>query len=238
MILKKGKLILIPCTLGLTELSAVIPNNNIKYINSCQTFIVENLRSARRFLKNAGFLGDLNNINFHLLNKHTISSERSMMLETCLKGQNVGLLSEAGCPGIADPGADIVKLAHSKQIIVKPLVGPSSILLALMASGMNGQNFSFNGYLPKEKSDRIKRIQFLEHLSFKNNQTQIFIETPFRNHHLLNDLCKHCHPNTFIAIATDLTTESEQIMCLQAKDLVKKNLQLKKRPTVFLIHKY
>ncbi|MBL6657277.1 MAG: SAM-dependent methyltransferase [Flavobacteriales bacterium] len=236
--MKKGKLILIPCTLGNSEVSSVLPPDNINEINSCNTFIVENLRSARRYLVKAGITTKIDDLHFHLLNKHTDQSDLHTMLNAALKGENIGLLSEAGCPGIADPGSDIVKLAHSNNIQVVPLVGPSSILLALMASGMNGQNFAFIGYLPKDKSERIKRIQFLENLSFRQNQTQIFIETPFRNNHMLEDLCKHCQSNTTICIATNLSTENEQIIRGKVKNIKSKNYDLNKKPSVFLIHKY
>jgi len=234
----KGKLILIPCTLGESELSAVLPADNVHHINSCTSFIVENVRSARRFLIKAGIQTKIDDLTFHLLNKHTEASELATMLQSALNGENIGLLSEAGCPGIADPGSEIVKLAHSKNIQVVPLVGPSSILLALMASGMNGQNFAFNGYLPKDKNERIKRIQFLENLSFKHNQTQIFIETPFRNNHILEDLCKHCQANTSICVATHLSTAQEQIIRGNVKDIKPKTIDLNKKPSIFLIHKY
>ena len=236
--MKKGKLILIPCTLGDSELSSVLPTDNINRINSCTTFIVENLRSARRFLIKSGIETKIDDLHFHLLNKHTAQSEVSLMLNAAMDGQNIGLLSEAGCPGVADPGSEIVKLAHAKNIQVVPLVGPSSILLALMASGMNGQNFAFNGYLPKDKSERLKQIQFLESLSYRQNQTQIFIETPFRNNHLLEDLCKHCQANTDICIATNLSTENEQIIRDKVKNIKSKKYDLNKKPTIFLIHKY
>lgn len=236
--MKKGKLILIPCTLGDSDLSSVLPSDNINQINTCTDFIVENLRSARRFLIKSGIENKIDDLTFHLLNKHTKQSELPKMLNSAMKGKNIGLLSEAGCPGIADPGSDIVKLAHSKDIQVVPLVGPSSILLALMASGMNGQNFAFNGYLPKDKSERIKRIQFLENLSFRQKQTQIFIETPFRNNHLLEDLCKYCQANTTICIATNLSTENEQIIRGKVKNIKLKKYDLNKKPSIFLIHKY
>ena len=153
----KGKLILIPCTIGDTQVNKVLPQENTSYINTCSEFIVENIRSARRFLIKSDINTAIDDLIFHLLNKHTKEYELSAMLKSIKDGKNIGLLSEAGCPGIADPGADIVKLAHSKGIIVVPLVGPSSILMALMASGLNGQNFAFNGYLPKEKTERKKK---------------------------------------------------------------------------------
>ena len=147
----KGKLILIPSTIGETEVNKVLPQENTTYINSCSEFIVENIRSARRFLIKSSINTAIDDIKFHLLNKHTKNFELSSMLDCIEDGKNIGLISEAGCPGIADPGADIVKIAHNRGINVIPLVGPSSVLMALMASGLNGQNFAFNGYCPKKK---------------------------------------------------------------------------------------
>lgn len=236
--LNRGKLILIPCTLGNTELNKVLPLENTNYINSCSEFIVENIRSARRFLIKSKINTVIDDLKFHLLNKHTKEYELYSMLTSIDEGKNIGLLSEAGCPSVADPGADIVKLAHLKGISVVPLVGPSSILIALMASGLNGQNFAFCGYLPKEKTERKKRILFLENLSLKQQQTQIFIETPFRNNHMLEDLCKYCQSNTILVVATNMTLESESITRDSIKNWRKKNIDLNKKPSVFLIHKY
>ena len=234
----KGKLILIPCTLGDTAIDAVLPLENTIHINSCSEFIVENIRTARRFLIKSNIKTAIDDLEFHLLNKHTKAHELSAMLKRTAEGKNIGLLSEAGCPGIADPGADIVKIAHSMQITVIPLVGPSSILLSLMASGLNGQNFAFSGYLPKDKAERKKRILFLEDLSLRQQQTQLFIETPYRNNHMLEDLCKYCHPNTILVVASNLTTESENITRDTIKNWRKKSVDLNKKPSVFLIHKY
>lgn len=236
--LNRGKLILIPCTLGNTELNKVLPLENTNYINSCSEFIVENIRSARRFLIKSKINTVIDDLKFHLLNKHTKEYELYSMLTSIDEGKNIGLLSEAGCPSVADPGADIVKLAHLKGISVVPLVGPSSILIALMASGLNGQNFAFCGYLPKEKTERKKRILFLENLSLKQQQTQIFIETPFRNNHMLEDLCKYCQSKTILVVATNMTLESESIIRDSIKNWRKKNIDLNKKPSVFLIHKY
>ncbi|MGC6470879.1 MAG: SAM-dependent methyltransferase [Flavobacteriales bacterium] len=235
---KPGILILIPCTLGDTSSAEVIPENNLNYINSCSTFIVENIRTARRFLIKSGISSKIDDLTFHTLNKHTKVHEFESMLNSIFSGENIGLLSEAGCPGVADPGSEIVKIAHRLKLTVKPLVGPSSILLAIMASGMNGQRFSFNGYLPKEKQERVKQIKQLEQLSFKNRQTQLFIETPFRNQHVLEDICKYCHPDTMVTIASELSTKNESILSLSVKDLKHKKLNLNKKPTVFLIQKY
>ena len=234
----RGKLILIPCTLGDTEINSVLPSENTLQINSCSEFIVENIRSARRFLIKSNIKTAIDDLKFHLLNKHTKNLELTSMLNSIEEGENIGLLSEAGCPGIADPGADIVKIAHSKKIKVVPLVGPSSILMSVMASGLNGQNFAFNGYLPKSKAERKKRILFLEDLSLRHQQTQLFIETPFRNNHMLEDLCKYCHPNTVLVVATNISTESENITKDTIKNWRKKSLNLNKKPSVFLIHKY
>ena len=234
----RGKLILIPCTLGDTEMNSVLPSENTLQINSCSEFIVENIRSARRFLIKSNIKTAIDDLKFHLLNKHTKNLELTSMLNSIEEGENIGLLSEAGCPGIADPGADIVKIAHSKKIKVVPLVGPSSILMSVMASGLNGQNFAFNGYLPKDKAERKKRILFLEDLSLRHQQTQLFIETPFRNNHMLEDLCKYCHPNTVLVVATNISTESENITRDTIKNWKKKSLNLNKKPSVFLIHKY
>lgn len=235
---KKGKLLVIPCTLGDTDVSSVLPNDALDQIHSCTTFIVENIRSARRFLIKTGLPTKIDDLHFHTLNKHTKTEELNDMLNNALEGQNVGLISEAGCPGVADPGADIVCLAHQKKITVVPLVGPSSILLALMASGLNGQNFAFHGYLPKHPNDRSVKIKFLEQLSKKNNQTQLFIETPYRNNHLIDDFHRHCHPNTVIVLATNLTTSEEVIRRTTAHELNKLKLDINKKPTVFLMHRY
>jgi 16S rRNA (cytidine1402-2'-O)-methyltransferase len=234
----KGKLYLIPCTLGDNETKSVLPITISDNINSCDAFIVENLRSARRFLIKAGLTKKIDDLTFFELNKHTNTVDLPTFLDPIKKGLNIGVLSEAGAPAIADPGSDIVKIAHSQGIQVVPLVGPSSILLGLMASGFNGQNFAFNGYLPKESHQRKKQIIYFENHSFKFQQTQIFIETPFRNNHLLEDLVKSCNPNTEITIACDLTLENETIVRKKASDWRKTNIDLKKRPTVFLLHKY
>lgn len=234
----KGKLILIPCPLSDSDISSVMPENHRHHINSCSTFIVENVRSARRFLIKAGITTKIDDLKFITLNKHTSAQSISQMLDNANKGQNIGLISEAGCPAIADPGSDIVALAHKMHIRVLPLVGPSSILLALMASGMNGQQFAFNGYLPKERNERIKKIQWLEQLSKKNKQTQILIETPYRNKHIVDDLSQCCRPNTHIVIAVNLTSKNERIIRTTAKELKKLNLDIYKKPAVFLLHTY
>jgi 16S rRNA (cytidine1402-2'-O)-methyltransferase len=159
------------------------------------------------------------------------------MIQPCLQGINVGLMSEAGCPGVADPGAAIVKLAHEKGIQVVPLVGPSSILLAMMASGMNGQSFAFNGYLPIDKSDKKSALKNFEKLSFDKNQSQIFIETPYRNNKLLEDFLQTLQPNTHLCIAVDITLPTEYIKTMKVSEWKKATIDLHNRPTIFIIHK-
>ena len=236
--MSKGKVILIPCTLGDVNPFEVLPQSNTDFINSCDVFIVENLRSSRRFLKKAGLQKAIDDLQFFEINKKTKTEDIPKFLSAASEGKNIGVLSEAGCPGIADPGAEVVKWAHKKNIEVNPLIGPSSILLALMASGTNGQNFAFIGYLPKEKSDRRRKIKQLEKHSKIHQQTQIFIETPFRNNHMLDDLRTYCDKETQIVIACDLTLPTQYIKRLSAKDWKSKKVCLHKRPCIFLLHKY
>lgn len=236
--MSKPSLILIPCSLGGDQIDHVIPTYIKEIINDCDYFIVENLRTARRFLIKIGINSKIDDLTFFELNKHTKAKDLPLFLSPIKKGFNVGLLSEAGVPGVADPGADIISIAHKSQITVKPLVGPSSILLALMASGLNGQNFCFNGYLPRDRKERRKAIQTIEHISFKNQQTQIFIETPFRNNQMLEDLSQVCSSETDIVIATNLTMDSESIIRKKAKDWKNNKIDFHKKPSVFLLHKY
>ena len=231
----KGKLYLIPCTLGNQKTSWSIPFPISDLINSINTYITENERTARRYLKSLGIKTAIDDLTLLPLNKHTTELEWQNYLNHCLKGQDIGLLSEAGCPAIADPGKEIVKIAHKNNIQIIPLVGPSSILLSLMASGLNGQNFSFNGYLPIEKTERIKKIKELEVLAEQKQQTQIFIEAPYRNQKLLTDLLSTLKNNSNLCIACDITLPTEFI---QTKDVSnwKRNIPaINKRPTVFLI---
>ncbi|MGC6430489.1 MAG: SAM-dependent methyltransferase [Jejuia sp.] len=232
-----GKLYLIPTTLGENPPLEVLPISVKKVIEDANTFIVENEKTARRFIKKINPKKSQPALELFLLNKFTQSIELPEFLEPCLKGHNVGLLSEAGCPGVADPGADVVKLAHEKDIQVVPLVGPSSILLAIMSSGLNGQSFAFNGYLPIDKNERKKELKRLERLSFDQNQSQIFIETPYRNDKLLMDICNTVSSETHVCVASDLTLPSEYIKTLPAKIWAQKKVDLHKRPTIFIIHK-
>lgn len=229
---------MIPCTLGDINPFEVLPKNNTYFINSCDVFIVENLRSSRRFLSKIGLQKSIDDLQFFEINKRTKPEDIPSFLSAVNEGKNIGVLSEAGCPGVADPGTEVVKWAHKKNIEVIPLVGPSSILLALMASGMNGQSFTFKGYLPKEKAFRRRKIKQLEQFSKTHQQTQIFIETPFRNNHLLDDLQNYCDKDTQIVVACDLTLSTQYIKRLSAKDWKKEKVDLHKRPCIFILHKY
>lgn len=234
----KGKLYLIPTTLGDNDPLEVLPITIKNIIEQTTVFIVENEKTARHFIKRITPDKSQSVLKIHLLNKFTEASELPDFLEPCTNGINVGLLSEAGCPGIADPGADVVKLAHQLDIKVIPLVGPSSILMAMMGSGMNGQSFTFNGYLPIDKDERKKEIKRLERLSFELNQSQIFIETPYRNNKMLEDLCSMLEKNTSICVACDITLPTEFIKTLSVNEWSKKKVDLHKRPTIFIIHKF
>ncbi len=235
--MSKGTLYLFPVTLGDSPLSNVIPQYNIEVIKSIRFFIAEDAKSARRFLKACQY-PDISKAEISELNQHTKNEDVSSFLQPLLNGNNLGLLSDAGCPGIADPGADIIKLVHQKQIKVVPLIGPSSILLTAMASGFNGQNFSFNGYLPIEKSNRIKRIKELEQLVYRNNQSQFFIETPYRNNHLLEDLLLNLNGETLLCLGSNLTLGAEKVTTKKISDWKKNQLpDLNKIPIVFGIYK-
>ncbi|NUM37248.1 MAG: SAM-dependent methyltransferase [Candidatus Brocadiae bacterium] len=232
----KGKLYLIPVTLGDSNVSDVIPEKVVQIINTIDHYIVEDERSARRFLKKAGIVKAIQDLTFFPLDKHASSAPKGFfpLLD---QGKHIGLLSEAGCPGVADPGSDIVKMAHIKGICVVPLTGPSSIVLALMASGLNGQNFAFRGYIPVPKHERLKKIKDLESISARENQTQIFIETPYRNRYLLEDILAATSPSTKLCIACDLTLETEFVQTKTIQEWAKNIPDIHKRPTIFLLHR-
>lgn len=232
-----GKLYLIPTTLGETEPLNVLPLTVKKTIEQIDTYIVENEKTARRFIKKINSSKSQGNLQLYPLNKFTDESDLPSYLEPCLRGINVGLISEAGCPGVADPGAAVVKLAHQQNIKVVPLVGPSAILLAIMSSGLNGQNFAFNGYLPIDKGERKQEIKRLERLSFEQNQSQLFIETPYRNNKMLEDLCNTLGGSTDICVACDITLSTEYIKTMPVNAWKKIKVDLHKRPTLFIIHK-
>lgn len=232
-----GKLYLIPTTMGECDPMDVLPQTVKRTIDFIDYYIVENEKTARKSIKAVHPEKKQSDLVLFTLNKHTEVKEHQEFIKPLLEGKNVGLMSEAGCPGVADPGAVIVKLAHEKGIQVVPLVGPSSILLAMMASGMNGQSFTFHGYLPIEKDEKKTVLKSLERISFEKNQSQIFIETPYRNNKLLEDLLQILHPETHLCIATDITLPTEYIKTKKVAAWKKENVDLHKRPTIFIIHK-
>lgn len=230
-------LFLIPVPLGETEHRSVLPEYNRDVILQIKHFIVENIRSARRFLKKTEPSIVIDELTFYELNKHTSPEQIGGYLAPLSHGESVGLLSEAGCPAIADPGADIVAIAQRKKYKVVPLVGPSSILMALMGSGFNGQSFAFHGYLPIDASARTERIKALESRIYTEGQTQLFIETPYRNQKLLDDLIRICRPTTKLCVASNITCDDEMIRTLPVKEWKNKMPDLNKKPTIFLIYK-
>ncbi len=233
-----GKLYLIPTTLGNNEPLEVLPISVKKVVEGIDIFIVENEKSARRFIKKITPRKSQGSLTIFVLDKFTSDLESKGYLNSCLQAKNIGLLSDAGVPAIADPGANIVIQAHQKNIRVVPLVGPSSITLAMMSSGLNGQNFAFNGYLPIEKLERKKAIKDLEKLSKLKDQSQVFIETPYRNNKLFSDLKSVLTPSTFLCIATDITLSTEFIKTQEISVWKKQPVDLHKRPCIFIIHKY
>jgi 16S rRNA (cytidine1402-2'-O)-methyltransferase len=234
-ILSMAKLYLIPTTLGDTRIERVLPPDLTGLVSSIPVFIVENIRTARRFLKKVDPEIVIDNLTFFELNQHTDKKEISRFLEPHANGLDIGMISEAGCPAVADPGADVVKIAHTKNIQVVPLVGPSSILLALMASGMSGQNFAFNGYLPIKNPEKAQQIKMLEKRMQTEGQTQIFIEAPYRNAQLLNDLLLNCDPQTMLCIAADITLDSEFIRSKPISWWKLHIPDIQKRPAIFMI---
>ncbi|MDR0541574.1 MAG: SAM-dependent methyltransferase [Dysgonamonadaceae bacterium] len=228
-------LFLIPVTLGDAAIDHVLPPYNKEVILSLRHFIVENARSARRFLKQTESAIDIDALTFYTLNEHTTREELSSFLEPLQKGESAGLLSEAGCPAIADPGSDIVAMVQQKGIRVTPLVGPSSILLALMASGLNGQNFAFNGYLPVDNNRRIKTLKQLEQRIYTGRQTQLFIETPYRNQKVLQDILTTCQADIKLCIAIDISLPTEDIRTRRIADWRKNIPELSKRLCIFAL---
>jgi len=233
-----GILYLIPTSLSDSPLRQILPDGNADIVSQLKVFIVENIRTARRFLKQIDQNINIDSLQFFELNQHTDRTQIASYLEPLKSGQDIGIISEAGCPAIADPGAEIVAIAQKQGIKVVPLVGPSSILLSLMASGFNGQNFAFNGYLPIEKNARTQKLKMLEKRIYEENQTQIFIETPYRNMQLLDELFKTLQPQTRLCIAADITAATEFIRTKKIAEW-KKNppANLHKRPCIFLIYK-
>ena len=234
-IIRMTKLYLVPNVLSEGNWQNVLPAQIQPILTNTKYYIVENIRTARRFMKKVSREINIDECTFYELNKRTRSSDLPGFLKPLETGNNVAVISEAGCPGIADPGADVVRIAHQKGIKVVPIVGPSSILLALMASGLNGQNFEFNGYLPVKSGERIKEIVKLEKSIRNNNQTKIFIETPYRNNQLISDLLKTCSSNLLLCIAANVTGENEFIQTRSIYEWKKKVPDFHKQPVIFLL---
>lgn len=235
--MEQPALFLIPVTLGETDHRKVLPDYNREITSRIRHFIVEDIRTARRFLKKSNPAIVIDDIQFYELNTHTSPEQVSGYLTPLSKGEDVGLISEAGCPAVADPGADIVALAQQKNYRVVPLVGPSSLLMALMASGFNGQNFAFNGYLPIDAVARTERIRTLETRIYAEQQTQLFIETPYRNNKLIEDIVRICRPATKLCVAANLTCGDEYIRTRPVKEWAGNIPDLNKKPTLFLLYK-
>lgn len=232
-----GKLYLIPCPIGSETVPEVLPQDVMTLAGSLRHFAVEDVKSARRFLRRMDREFPIDESTFHVLNKRTSSDHLDNMLQAVMAGNSMGIISEAGCPGIADPGAELVSVAHNYGIAVKPLVGPSSILLALMGSGFNGQEFTFHGYLPKERKDRIKKLKDLEFQVIRSGQTQIFMDTPFRNMHVLDDLLNELNDQTELCVASNITGRLERIETKLVVEWREKAYDLAKSPTIFVIGK-
>ncbi len=230
-------LYLLPVTLGDTAIEKVLPSYNREIIVNIKHFIVEDVRSARRFLKKVNADICIDKLTFYPLNKHTSPEAISGYLAPLAEGHSMGVISEAGCPAVADPGADVVAIAQKRNFKVVPLVGPSSIILSVMGSGFNGQSFAFHGYLPIEPADRMRRLKELEARVYSENQTQLFIETPYRNHKMLEDILKTCRPQTKLCIAANITCEGEFIQTKTVKEWKGKLPELNKIPCIFLIYK-
>ncbi|WP_417362969.1 SAM-dependent methyltransferase [Galbibacter sp.] len=231
-----GRLYLIPTTLGNNDPMEVLPISVKHLIDSTDYFIVENEKTVRKFIKKISPEKSQQNLKLETLNKHTAPEALLSYLKPCFEGFDLGVISEAGCPGVADPGAEMASLAHQKGIQVVPMVGPSSILMALMASGMNGQSFAFNGYLPIDKAEKKKALKQLEKRSSDLNQSQIFMETPYRNDKLLKDLISILQPQTRLTVAADITLADEFIKTKTIQQWKSSTVDLHKRPTIFVLH--
>ena len=230
-------LYLIPVTLGDTTIEKVLPAHNKEIILGIKHFIVEDVRSARRFLKKVERSINIDELTFYPLNKHTSPEDISGYLKPLQAGESMGVISEAGCPAVADPGADVVAIAQRKNLKVVPLVGPSSIILSVMGSGFNGQSFAFHGYLPIDGGERAKTIKHLESRAYAEHQTQLFIETPYRNLKMFEDILRSCRPQTRLCIAANLTCEGEYVKTRTVKEWKGKVPDLSKIPCIFLLFK-
>ncbi|MBQ2550839.1 MAG: SAM-dependent methyltransferase [Bacteroidales bacterium] len=233
--MSKGRLLLIPSPLGDNDPLEVIPGPVLDALQSISTFVVEEVRTARRYLSKAGLKGKIGDLEFHQLNEHTTPAEVESYLSLFDDGRDVGLITEAGLPAVADPGAQLVALCHRHGIEVIPFVGPSSLMLALMASGLNGQSFAFLGYLPAKTEERRAALRNIEKRSSAANQTQIFIETPYRNDSLFKDILSSCQGRTRITVAANITMPDAYIRTLSVAQWKKENLVIGKRPCVFLL---
>lgn len=233
--MNKGTLYLLPTPLSDGELGDVLPAKELEVIASLDCFVVEELRTARRFLSAAGKRGQVESLELHELNEHTSPEELSKLAAIFEDGRSVGLLSEAGLPAVADPGAGLVEICHQKGIRVVPLVGPSSLMMALMSSGLNGQSFAFRGYLPAKTPERRKALQDIEKLSARLHQSQIFIETPYRNDAMLADILECCNGNTRLCIAVNITAPDEMIRTRSVAQWKKDLPVIGKRPCVFIL---
>jgi 16S rRNA (cytidine1402-2'-O)-methyltransferase len=233
--MKFGILYLIPSPLAECDFTKIFPAYNSEIIQEIDHFIVEDLRTGRRFVKKLGMQKPMETLQFSTLNEHTKGDEIENLLQPLVEGKNLGLISDAGTPCVADPGSVVVSRAQQIGVEVIPLIGPSSILLALMASGLNGQSFAFNGYLPREQPDRERQLCFLESLIKKSNQTQIFIETPYRNNHVFRSILAVCDPAIRLCLGMNITSENQMIKTMTVKKWRSQKLDLHKQPTVFLL---
>lgn len=230
-------LYLLPVTLGETPLESVLPRRNFEVIAGIRHFIVENVRTARRFLRQVDSQFDIDGSQFFELNKHTSPQDISGFLAPLYEGKPMGVISEAGCPAVADPGADVVAIAQRKGFKVVPLVGPSSIILSVMASGFNGQSFTFHGYLPIKPDERARKLRQLEQRIYNDNETQLFIETPYRNDKMIEDILKNCRQQTKLCIAANLTCDDEYVRTLTVREWRGKIPEISKKPCIFLLYK-
>ena len=235
--MSKGKIYLIPCVISDDTQDIAIPSMVCEAIKKTDIFLVENIRTARRYISSLKLGLVIESLEFQILDKKTSFDEIFELLQPAINdGKNFGVISESGCPGIADPGAKLVHLAHQFGLKVIPLVGPSSILLALMASGFNGQSFAFHGYLPIDKKERMTAIKKLERDSFENDQTQIFMDTPYRNEKLFLDIVKSCRKDTFLCVAKDITGQKEQILSKSIAKWKQGDISMNKVPVIFLLY--
>lgn len=234
--MKKGTLYLIPLPISEGDPELFLPVAVLRKAGSLRNFVVEEIRTARRFLRKSGYTGDFSDMNFFILNEHTDILEISRMIHPLIQGHDTGLLSEAGMPCVADPGAQLVAIAQRNRIKVVPLTGPSSILMALAASGLNGQNFTFHGYLPVRTKEREDKIRELEKASSVSGRTQIFIEAPYRNTVMLESLLSSCYPATQLCIACNITGEDEHIKTMTIREWKDEKPAIHKKPCIFLIY--